>query len=118
MRDASGTPATPMMPHMLRSVSHASRNGAVIYVAQPGDRLVERSVSQRKAEGPIHGTHRAGAEERDTELAGQCLYRRRALLCARNHGAAVGFAEQQLVGREACGVGRQIDVETKTRLLV
>src|SRR5437667_48921 len=83
MRDASGTPATPMMPHMLRSVSHASRNGAVIYVAQPGDRLVDRSVSQHKTEGPIHGTHRAGAEQRDTELAGQCLYRRRAPRSAR-----------------------------------
>src|SRR6266478_7585186 len=118
MRDASETPATPMMPHILRSVSHTSRNGAEIYVSETRDRLLDLSVSQRDAEGPILRADGAGAEERDAELAGQRLHCSRALRGTRNDGATVGFAEQKLVRREACGVRRQIHVKAEPVFLI
>ena len=58
----------------LRSVSHASRNGAEIYVPQPCDRLFDLSVSQRDAEGPIRRAYGARPEQRDAELAGERLH--------------------------------------------
>src|SRR2546425_12993476 len=99
-----------MMPHMRRSVSHASRNGAEIYVSEPGDRLLDLSVSQRDAEGAVHGTYRTGPQDRDTKLTGQRLDRRRALRRTGDYGAPMGFAKKNLVRREACGVRRQINV--------
>jgi hypothetical protein len=63
-----------MMPHILRSVSHTSRNGAEIYVSETRDRLLDLPVSQGDAEGPILRADGAGAEERHAELAGERLY--------------------------------------------
>src|SRR5258707_2961864 len=104
MRDASGTPATPMMPHMLVSVSHTPWNGAEIYVAQPADRLVDRPVSQGDPEGALGAAHAARSEERHAQLAGDPLNRSRALRLGRDDGATVGFAERQLLRRESCVV--------------
>src|SRR3989442_15177097 len=106
------------MPEMRRSVSHRSGNGAEIYVAQPGDRLVDRAVSQRDAEGAVHGTYRTRPQDRDSKLTGQRLDWRRALRRTGDHGAPVGFAEQKLVRREACGVRRQIHVEAEPVFLI
>src|SRR5258705_6238159 len=104
MRAASGTPATPMMPHMLRSVSHAPGNRAEIYLAQPSHRRCDRIVSQSDAEGTVHRADHADALRRDTELAGQHVNRSGTLRRTRDHGAAVGFAEQYLVRRERCAI--------------
>src|SRR6266576_7368366 len=104
MRDASETPATPMMPHMLRSVSQASRNGAEIYVPQPRHRLVDLSVSQRDAESSVCIAHLARAGARHAQLAGQCLNCPDTILGTGDYGAAVGFAEQHLVRGERCAV--------------
>src|SRR5436190_6808426 len=104
MRDASETPATPMMPHMLRSVSHASRNGAEIYVSQPRDRLLDLSVSQRDADTSIYIADLARAGARHAQLAGQCLNRPDPILGTGDNGAGVGFAEHHLVRGERCAV--------------
>jgi hypothetical protein len=64
---------------MLRSISHASRNSVEIYVSEPRDRLLDLSVSQPDAEGPIYGTHGARAADRDAELTGESLYDARAI---------------------------------------
>src|SRR6267378_3426334 len=107
-----------MMPHILRSVSHASRNCAEIYVSEPRDRLLDLSVSQRNAEGPILRAHGASAKQGDAELAGERLDRGHALRGTRDDGAPVRLAEQKLVRREPCGVRRQIHVEAEPVFLI
>src|SRR6266576_590683 len=104
MRDASETPATPMMPHMLRSVSHASRDGAEIYVPQPRHRLLDLSVSQRDADTPIYIADLARARARHAQLAGQCLNCPDSILGTCDDGTAVRFAEQHLLRGERCAV--------------
>src|SRR2546430_14608592 len=55
---------------------------------------------------------------RDTELPGQRLNGGGTLGDTADHGAAVRFGKQHLVRREACGVRRQIHVETESYFLV
>src|ERR1043166_9927420 len=107
-----------MIPHILRSVSHASRNSAEIYVAQPPDRLLDLSVSQRDLEGALGGADGAGAMDRNAQLTREHLYRPGALRSARDNCPAVRFAEQQLVRRASCVVRRQVNVESKSVFLV
>src|SRR5690348_7829160 len=118
MRDASETPATPMMPHMRRSVSHASRNGAEIYVSEPRDRLLDLAVPQADAEGPVGGTDSSRTVDRNPQLTRERLHSPGALRRARDDHAAVGFAEQQFVRRATCVVRRQIHIETVSAFLV
>src|SRR5882672_3527014 len=106
------------MPHILRSVSHASRNGAEIYVAEPRDRLLDLSVSQRDAESPFLRAYRARAKQRDAKLARQRLHRPDTLRCAGDDGSPVGLAEQYLVRGERCAVRGQVNVQTKSVLLI
>src|SRR6267378_2392798 len=118
MRDASETPATPMMPHILRSVSHASRNSVGIYVSEPRNTLLHLAVSQGDADGTVARSHRAAPQRWDAQLAGQCLDGAGALWRTGNYSAAVGFAEENLVGREACSVRREIYNQTEARFRI
>src|SRR5512145_284768 len=107
-----------MMPHIVRSVSHAPWNGAEIYVSQPANRLCDRSVAQCDAESAARGSNAATTQCGHTEFAGQRLNRRGALRWTRNYGAAVAFAEQQLVRSERCTVRGQINVEPEAKFLI
>src|SRR6266508_2799092 len=55
---------------------------------------------------------------RKAQLAGQCLHRAHALGGAGNDGSAVRFAEENLIRREACGVRREIHIQTEARFLI
>src|SRR5262245_15051865 len=103
-----------MIPHILRSISHASRNGAEIYVPQPRDRLLDFPVSQREAESSVHGADLARAVTWHAQLTGERLDRGRAFRWARDYGAAVRFAEQQLRRRKSYAVRRKINVQTES----
>src|SRR6185312_13131664 len=103
-----------MMPHIARSVSHAPGNGAEIYVAQPRDRLFDRTVSQLDAEGAVLRADAATTQDRHPKFARERLDGGRALGRAGDHGATVGFAEQHVVRRKTYGVRLQIDVETQS----
>src|SRR6266850_3001117 len=107
-----------MMPHILRSVSHASRNSVEIYVSEPPNMLLHLAVSQGDADGTVARSHRAAAQHWDAQLAGQCLDGAGALGGTGNYSSAVGFAEENLVGREACGVRREIHIQTEARFRI
>src|SRR5882762_309570 len=81
-------------------------------------RLTCSSVSQGDADGAVARSHRAAAQHWDAQLAGQCLDGAGALWGAGNYSAAVGFAEENLVGREACSVRREIHIQTEARFRI
>src|SRR5207248_677373 len=102
-----------------RSISHASRNSAEIYVPQTLDRLLDGSpVAQCDSEGCVDRPDAPDSQDRDTELTGQCLNDGSTLGCAGDYGAAVRFAEQQLLRRAWCVVRGQVDVQAEPTLLV
>src|ERR1041385_1484886 len=111
-------PATPMMPHISPSVSHAPWNGAEIYVAEPRDRLVDASVSQLDADGAIRGPHSPNPLRAHSQLARQRLHRARALGRAGDYGAAVRFAEEEFVRPQSCAVRPQVNVQTESLFLI
>src|SRR5436190_1691825 len=111
-------PVTPMMPHILRSVSHATRKAREIYLSQPLHGVLDARVAQPQAQGAAALTHRAGAVRGHTELLRQRHDGGGALGRAGDDSAAVGLAEQQLYGRQAEAVTGEIDVEPKPGFLV
>src|ERR687887_341180 len=90
---ASGTPVTPMMPHIRCSVSHATGDAREIYLAQPSDGVLDVCVPQPQPHGAAPVRHHADAQRGHTELLSERGDRRGALRCAGDHGATVGFTE-------------------------
>src|SRR5690242_5811245 len=100
MRAASGTPVTPMMPHIRWSVSHATGNGREIYLPELPDGLLDVRVTQAHPHGSPTRAYAPDPPRGDAELLGERRNSHRALRCAGHNGAAVGLAEEQLVRGE------------------
>src|SRR5205807_118213 len=70
-RAASGTPETPMMPHICRSVSHAPGKRREIYLPETSHGALEIVVGQFDPNDAVGRSHHAGADGRDAELLGE-----------------------------------------------
>src|SRR6266508_1691087 len=79
-----------------------------------GSSTVPSRIVRRKA--PSRGP--TVPQRSAAQLAGQCLHRAHALGGAGNDGSAVRFAEENLIRREACGVRREIHIQTEARFLI
>src|SRR5207237_9053593 len=77
-----------------RSISHASRNSAEIYVPQTLDRLLDGSpVAQCDSKSAVDRSDAPDSQDRDTELTCQCLNGGSKLRCAGDYGADVALPE-------------------------
>src|SRR5438094_4931598 len=107
-----------MMPHIVWSVSHAPGKCLEIYAAELVHGVLEQRLAQTHAHGGAAFADAPHPPGRHAELLGERPDRHGALGRARHHGAAMRFAEQQLLSRESQPVSREIDVETEARLVI
>src|SRR4030088_2017521 len=101
MRAASGTPVTPMMPHIRLSISHASGYAPEIYLSETLDGVLEGGVAQPQADCTAARRHGTDSLCGYTVLLRQRRHGARPLRRACDHGPPMRFAKEEIDGRQA-----------------